>query len=115
MAPRSSACRSASGLSQPATMESGKCWRTARAKDPPMSPVPTIATRRKGPVMAQTSFSSDGPVDRRSDDAQFGHELVELIEEEGLCAVGKRVLGIVVHLEQQSIGPRGDGGARHGR
>ena len=48
--------------------------------------------------------SGDGPADGGSDDAQLGHEFFKLIEEERLRAVGKRVLGIVVHFEEQAVG-----------
>ncbi len=57
----------------------------------------------------------DGPADGGSDDAQLGHEFFKLIEEERLRAVGKRVLRIVVHFEEQAVGACGNRGARHGR
>src|SRR2546423_9202590 len=49
------------------------------------------------------------------DDAQLGHELIELAGLEGLRAVGKSVIGIVVDFDEQAVRARGYGGAGHGR
>src|ERR1019366_3071461 len=50
-----------------------------------------------------------------SNDTQFGHEFFKLLEEERLGAIGKRMLRIVVHLEEQAIGARRNRRPSHGR
>src|SRR5207302_1469593 len=41
------------------------------------------------------------------DDAQLGHELVELAGLERLCAIGESVIGVVVDFDEQAVGARG--------
>src|SRR5262245_60674024 len=50
----------------------------------------------------------------RGDHAQLPHEPLELLGIEALRAVRKGLLGIVVHLDQQAVGPGRHGGPRHG-
>jgi len=47
--------------------------------------------------------------------AAAGHDVVELNKVQRLVAVGKGLLGIGVDLQDQAIGPRGDGGDGHVR
>src|SRR5271154_5295030 len=49
------------------------------------------------------------------DDAEFAHELGELRWIQGLRAVGKRVVWIVVNFDQDAVGTCSDGCAGHGR
>src|SRR5207253_5091289 len=58
-------------------------------------------------------WSGDAAADRGSDDAQFAHELRELAGLERLRAVGKRVIRIIVHFNDQAIGTGSDGSAGH--
>jgi len=57
----------------------------------------------------------DGAVNRRRDDAELGHQLGKLIGPQRLGAVAERAVGIVVHLDEQAVGARCHGGARHGK
>ncbi len=43
------------------------------------------------------------------------HHARELIGVDGLRAVGERLLGLVVHFDQDAVGADGDGGAGHGQ
>src|SRR5882724_3459438 len=57
--------------------------------------------------------SGDAPADRRSNNPQLSHQSSERGRFERLCAVGKRMLGIVVDFNQQSICACSNGGTRH--
>ena len=58
---------------------------------------------------------SDAPPDRRRNNAQLAHQLRELFGIERLRAIGKRVIGIVVYFDQQTVCTGGHRSARHGR
>src|SRR5579863_8497943 len=77
---------------------------SASPNDPPISPTPTMATVR----------NSDSPSHGRGDDAKLIHQLGELVREQGLRAVAQRVVGIVVHFNQQPVGAGRYRRARHG-
>ncbi len=59
--------------------------------------------------------SGDAAADCRSDDAQFGHQLSERSWIERLRSVGERVVGIVMHFDEQAVGSSGDRSAGHRR
>src|SRR4051812_43318110 len=49
-----------------------------------------------------------------SDDAELGHELIELAGFERLRAVGEGMVGIVVDFDEQAVGAGGHRGTSHG-
>src|SRR3954471_5146068 len=95
----------------------GHLRAAALAIDPPIRPTPTIAIRRTerldSPPPARHGLQTDAAPDCRGNDAQLGHQPLEVLREHRLCAVTERVIGIAVHLDDQSMRPRGHGGARH--
>src|SRR3954468_3707189 len=97
----------------------GHLRAAALAIDPPIRPTPTMAIRRTErldpPTSPRHGFQADAAADRRGDDAQLGHQPVEVLREHRLRTVAQRVIGIAVHLDDQSMGPCGHGGARHRR
>ena len=55
------------------------------------------------PPSPRDRFQADAAADRRSDDAQLGHQPVELHREHRLGSVAQGLVGIVVHLDNQTI------------
>src|SRR5215813_13143899 len=53
--------------------------------------------------------------DGRGNNSELCHQLRESFGFEGLSAIGKRMLRIVVHFDQQTVRTRGDRSARHRR
>src|SRR5271157_1638846 len=84
---------------------------------------PTIAPRLKRTRANCTNLvetlelhiALDGSPYCGRDHSQLSHQLLELGRVQRLGPVAERLFGVVVHLNQQSVGPRGYGGSRHGR
>src|SRR6266849_1078098 len=68
-----------------------------------------------GTKHSQTTVSGHAAADGGGDDAELGHELGEVSGLEGLRAIGKSVVGVVVDFDEQAVGAGGYGGAGHGR
>src|SRR4051812_12847456 len=95
----------------------GHLRAAALAIDPPIRPTPTMAIRRTErldpPTPARDGFQTDAAPDRRGDDPQFGHQALEVLREHRLRTVAERVIRIAMDFDDQSMGPRRHGGARH--
>src|SRR5438093_7243225 len=66
------------------------------------------------PAAARDRLQADTPADRGRDDPQLRHQPIELRREHRLRAVAQRVVGIVVHLDDETVGASGDRGPGHG-
>src|SRR5262249_8185832 len=110
-----------SPASSAATSTRGHARSVASRIDAPIRPLPTMATRPNGgsvldtPAPARHGLQADAAADRRPDDPQLRHQAIELRRQQRLRAVAERVVGIVVHLDDEAVGAGRDGGARHRR
>src|SRR5262245_14624472 len=89
-------------------MTSSPRSRSRRANLPPMNPVAPVTKHFK-------RSSSDLAAHHATDGADLIHQLMELIREERLWTVGKRVVRIVMDFDHQPIGAGRDRRARHRR
>src|SRR5689334_21002754 len=64
------------------------------------------------PSPAGHRLEADAAADRRGDDPEFRHQPIELRGEHRLRAVTQRVVGIVVHLDDEAVRTGRDGRAR---
>src|SRR5262245_14166520 len=69
----------------------------------------------RSPASPCDRLEADTPADGRSDDAELGHQPIELRWEHGLRAVAQRVIGIAVDFNQQAVRPGCDGRTRDRR
>src|ERR1700741_2330301 len=103
MAPDLRASRTISGRSHPTTAMSRVYLRSARAKEPPIRPVPRMVTR----LMRWAMESAEVAIDSGSNDTELIHQLRKFARCERLRAIGKGVIGIGVHFHEQAIGTGG--------
>src|SRR6266478_8084032 len=93
IAPRRKASAIAAAELTPRISPLKPAFLSARPNDPPISPTPTMAT----------VCNSNAPAHRRGNQAKLPHQLAELFRIERLRAVAKRVVRIVVDLDEQPV------------
>src|SRR5204863_4618303 len=80
--------------------------RTTMASPPSACVLPPLGGRDAGHGQAASHY--------RRDHAQLAHQRLELVRVEALRAVGQRLLGVVVDLDEQAVGAGRDRRPRHG-
>src|SRR5689334_6842221 len=65
------------------------------------------------PPSSRDRLEADAPSDRGRNDAQLGHQAIELRGVHRLRAVAPRVIGIAMDFDDQAVGACGHGGPSH--